>query len=72
MIQLVNDNPPVLLLNVVGESGEINYTTTYHERQPYLNNPTSIPLSNNLEINDADAGPQYLVGANVTILNGNN
>lgn len=55
-----------------GIDREVNFTIQYFERQPYLIsvNPTEIVLSNHLTIIDGDAGPQYLVEANVTILEG--
>lgn len=53
-----------------GQDMEINYTTTYFERQPYLNNPTQIMLSNELAIVDLDVGPKNLIEARVTLLGG--
>ncbi len=65
-IELVDDNEPMLLLD--GAEGEVNFSTTYSERQPYLSNPTVIPLSRDLAIRDLDVGKQFLIGANITIL----
>ena len=66
MIELINDNVPILLLD--GVERAVGFSAMYFEAQPYLSNPTQIRLSDNLQIKDLDVGPQYLVEANVTIL----
>ena len=54
-----------------GVNREMNYTTPrYFERQPYLRNPTMIHLSDLLTVLDDDVGPQFLVEATITILDG--
>lgn len=67
-IELVNDNEPVLLLN--GLDREVNYSVKYFERQPYLNNLVAIMVSREPTVEDLDVGPQYMVEASVSILNG--
>lgn len=55
-----------------GQEREVDYNTTYTERQPYLTSPTQISLSNGLAIMDLDVGPQFLTGVNISITGGKN
>ena len=69
VIELVNDNMPVLLLN---GSGSVNYTTQFFEGQNFTGFGGTVPvrLSSDLLILDEDAGPNVLTQVTISLVGG--
>lgn len=70
VIELVNDNPLVLLLN--GTGNYVNYSTQFFEGQnfPGFGGTNPVRLSDGLTILDGDVGSKILTSANVSFTGG--